>query len=83
LSCRFDLWKSQTLAKLLVFGAQPFTFRERGGKSLFNGQAHLVKLLKSGVKYDSKHRLRIFSWRYCALRARESCSVPAALHARS
>jgi len=51
---RFDLWKSSALAKLLVFNAQPFTFRERGGELLFNGQAHLVKIIKSEVKCDSK-----------------------------
>jgi len=51
---RFDWWKSLTLAKLLIFSTQPFTFRKCVGKSLFNGQAHLIKLLKSEVKRDSK-----------------------------
>ncbi|MGA3142133.1 MAG: hypothetical protein ABSF10_03705 [Verrucomicrobiota bacterium] len=59
MSRRFDQWKYQALAKLLVFTAQPFTFRERVGESLFNGQTHLVKVLKSRVKRDSKHRLRV------------------------
>src|SRR5208283_1485681 len=55
---RFDLWKSTAFAKLLVFNAQPFTFRERVGESLFNGKTHLVKLLKSEVKCDSKQSFR-------------------------
>src|SRR5208283_4247194 len=55
---RFDLWKSTAFAKLLVFNAQPFTFRERVGESLFNGKTHLVKLLKSGAKCDSKQSFR-------------------------
>jgi hypothetical protein len=63
LSRHFDLWKSLALAKLLVFSAQPFTFRERGGELLFNGQAHLVKLLKSAIQNS-----------FCVTQSRGACA---------
>jgi len=50
--------------------AQKFTFRERGGEMLFNGQVYLVKIIKSGVKRDSK---QFFRGAIARLRARESC----------